>query len=1192
MADGFVHLHVHTEYSLLDGACRIERLMGRLKELGQTACAITDHGAMFGVIDFYRAAKKAGIKPIIGCEVYVAPRTRFDKTYDLDREASHLILLCENLTGYRNLCKLVSAGYVDGFYNRPRIDLDLLEEYHGGLIALSACIAGAIPRRLLAGDYDGAKDYALKMLSIMGEGNFYLELQNHSIPEQAAAASGLQRIHEETGIPLVVTNDAHYLTKDASFAQDVLMCIQTNKTVDEENRMKLEPAEFYIKSSEEMRALFPNLPEACDNTLKIAERCEVEFEFGKYHLPKFPLPEGEPDAFAYLSRLCEEGLRRVYAEVTEAHEKQLAHELSVIREMGFVDYFLITHDFIAYAKSRGIPVGPGRGSAAGSIVAYALNITTIDPFRYRLYFERFLNPERVSMPDIDMDFCPLRRQEVIDYVTRKYGADHVVQIITFGTMKAKIAVRDVGRALGISYAECDAVAKAIPFDLKMTLAKALEVSPQLAAMYASDERIKKLIDTAELLEGMPRHSSTHAAGVVICGAPASDFLPLARNDESIVTQFTMTTVEELGLLKMDFLGLRNLTIIDDAVKAVRKGNPSFSIDRIPDDDPDTFRMLSEGKTVGVFQLESAGMTAVCTSMRAQSIEEITALIALYRPGPMESIPKYIYNKQHPSEVTYAHPLLKDVLDLTYGCIVYQEQVMEIFRVLAGYSLGRADIVRRAMGKKKMDVLLRERENFIHGNPEEKIDGCVKRGVSEAVAGALFDQIENFANYAFNKAHAASYAVVAYQTAYLKCHYPREYMAALLTSVLGDAVKVSEYISAAGEMGIRVLPPDINESGAGFTVVGKDIRFGLVALKNVGAGFIDSLVAEREAGGPFRSLQDYIERMSGHELNRRATESLIKSGAMDSFGLFRSQLLNMYDPIAEAVAESAKTVAEGQLGFFESGDLMADADVIAPPDLSEFSKFELLAMEKETAGLYLSGHPMQEYAAALEKAGAVPLGEILRDYAQPEDEEGDSAVRDSSHRFADGEELLIAGIVGAVKSKTTKSGSAMAYVTLEDSSGSMEILCFSRVLGEGGLYLRAGNAVAVRGKLTVREDEKPKMIADAVAPAASPPPPSVPGSFRRGNEDEAPPRGSPPLRQEAESSASPRKLYLRINDRNRSALPRAESLLAFLSGSTQVIYYDENTKTYRPAPSGLGADWSEPLSRRLVSLLGRENVVTK
>ncbi len=1195
MGESFVHLHVHTEYSLLDGACKISKLMERVKSLGQSAVAITDHGSMFGVIEFYRAAKAVGVKPIIGCEVYVAPRTRFDKTYDKDYEAYHLILLCENQTGYQNLMKLVSTAYVEGFYNKPRVDLDLLAAHHEGLIALSACIAGAIPRRILANDYDGAKEYTLRMLEIFGEGNFFLEIQDHTLPEQATANQGLLRLHAETGIPLVVTNDAHYLTKEDSFAQDVLMCIQTNKTVDDPNRMKLEPAEFYIKSTEEMRSLFPNLPEAADNTEKIAERCQVEFEFGKYHLPVFPLPEGESDAFTYLRKLCLQGLERIYDPVTEEHRTQLEYELGVIRDMGFVDYFLITHDFIHFAKTHDIPVGPGRGSAAGSLVAYALNITTIDPFRYRLYFERFLNPERISMPDIDMDFCPERRQEVIDYVTEKYGKDHVVQIITFGTMKARIAVRDVGRALGISYAECDAVAKSIPFDPKMTIAKALDASPQLASMYAADEKIRQLIDTAELLEGMPRHASTHAAGVVISASPASDFVPLARNDESIVTQFTMTTIEELGLLKMDFLGLRNLTIISDAEKAIRRHTPDFSVDKLPDDDPETFKMLSEGKTVGVFQLESAGMTSVCVSMRAQSIEEVTALIALYRPGPMESIPKYIYNKQHPDEVTYAHPLLKDILDLSYGCIVYQEQVMEIFRVLAGYSLGRADLVRRAMGKKKMDVLVKEQENFIHGNPAEGIKGCLANGVPEDVAANLFEQIKEFANYAFNKAHASAYAVVAYQTAYLKCHYPREYMAALLTSVLGDAAKVSEYIASCEEMGIKVLPPDVNSSYGGFTVVGNDIRFGLVALKNVGAGFIESLVAEREESGPFLSFQSFIERMYPREINRRAIEALIKSGAMDSFGLFRSQMLMMYDPIADAVGTQAKTVSEGQLGFFGAEDFMSQSDLIAPPKTPEFSRYDLLSMEKETTGLYLSGHPMQEYTQNLKNAGAVSIGEILKEYA-PAEEESDT-LYETSKRFQDGDTLLIAGIIGAVKTKTTKSGSAMAYITLEDVDGSMEILCFSRTLSECGIYVRADNAVAVLGKLTVREDEKPKLIADLIAPASTPP--SLAEKKRSAPRPAAPhqtpdaspppqtqdiPVGTPPPREK------PHKLYLRFGEANRHNLDRVISLLSYLSGTTPVIFYDEAEKKY--ASAELPVELSDALLAGLVRLMGEANVVLK
>jgi len=1182
MSGNFCHLHVHTEYSLLDGACRISRLMDRVKELGQTAVAITDHGAMFGVIDFYRAAKKADIHPVIGCEVYVAPRTRFDKTFDKDYEAAHLVLLCENQTGYHNLIKMVSAAYVEGFYNRPRIDLDLLREHHEGLIALSACIAGSIPRKILADDYEGARDYAATLRDIFGENNFFLELQDHGIAQQATAARGLLRIHEELNIPLVVTNDAHYLTKEDSFAQDVLMCIQTNKTVDDPNRMKMEPAEFYIKSTEDMASLFPNYPEACENTQKIAERCQVEFEFGKYHLPKFPLPAGEDDPFLYLQKLCREGLYRVYDKVTEEHEKQLEYELSVIRSMGFVDYFLITHDFIAFAKSRGIPVGPGRGSAAGSLVAYSLNITTIDPFRYRLYFERFLNPERISMPDIDMDFCPQRRQEVIDYVTQKYGEDHVVQIVTFGTMKARIAVRDVGRALGISYAECDAVAKAIPFDPKMTIKKALEASPQLASMYASDESIRRLVDTAELLEGMPRHSSTHAAGVVICGSPASDYVPLARNDECVVTQFNMTTVEELGLLKMDFLGLRNLTIIDDAVKTVKQRRPDFDLNKIPDDDPETFKMLSEGKTVGVFQLESAGMTAVCISMRAQSLEEIMALIALYRPGPMESIPAYIHNKQNPDQITYAHPLLKSILEVSYGCIVYQEQVMEIFRVLAGYSLGKADMVRRAMGKKKMDVLVKERENFIFGNEKEGIKGAIANGVPEEVASNLFDQIKEFANYAFNKAHAAAYAVVAYQTAYLKCHYPREYMSALLTSVLGDTAKVSEYITACEDMGIKVLPPHVNSSYGGFTVVGDDIRFGLVALKNVGAGFIDSLVEERNADGPFLSFQSFIERMYPREINRRAIEGLIKSGALDGMGLYRSQMLLMYDPIAVAVGSEAKNVSEGQIGFFDLSTDFKEESIIAPPNIPELSKKELLAMEKETTGLYLSGHPMNDYADTLSKAGAVTIGAILKDYADPD--EGEETY-EKKHTFQDGQSLLVGGIVGAIKSKTTKSGSAMAYITLEDIGGSMEVLCFSRIISQYASFLTDGSAVAIRGKLTVREDEKPKLIADSVGPASAPPADS--DYLTR----ERPPRDIPPP-QITEPSAKVHKLFLRINSENRKNLSRVHALLQFMDGTTQVIFFDADTKAYTPAPPEEFCILSQPLLDSLKRFLGDENVVLK
>lgn len=1188
----FVHLHVHTEYSLLDGACRIDRLMQRVTELGQKAVAITDHGAMFGVIEFYKAAHKAGIKPIIGCEVYVAARSRFDKTYDQDNDSRHLILLCRNNEGYKNLIKLVSAGYVEGFYNRPRVDIELLRKYSGGLIALSACIAGAVPQKLLAEDYEGAKQYALEMRNIFGEANYYLELQDHGIPAQAQVNRGIVRISRETGIPMAATNDAHYLTADDSFAQDVLMCIQTNKTVDEPNRMKLEPAEFYIKSGEQMLALFPGLEEAIENTAKIAEQCEVTFDFDKHHLPRFPLPPGENNARDYLEKLCTEGFDRRYPDKPEEMVKKLFYELSVIESMGFVDYFLIVHDFIAYAKSNGIPVGPGRGSAAGSVVSYSLGITDIDPIKYGLYFERFLNPERITMPDIDIDFCPDRRQEVIDYVSKKYGTDHVVQIITFGTMKARAVVRDVGRALGISYAECDAVAKAIPFELKMTIEKALEISPQLENQYNADEKIKRLIDTAMLLEGMPRHSSTHAAGVVITGEPATEYVPLARNDEVIVTQFSMTTIEQLGLLKMDFLGLRNLTVISDTEKEIKIKLPDFDISAIPDDDPETFKMLADGKTMGVFQLESSGMTSVCVGLKAQSTEEITAIIALYRPGPMDSIPKYINGKMNPKSVTYAHPMLKEILEGTYGCIVYQEQVMEIFRRLAGYSLGRADIVRSAMSKKKMDVLARERGNFIFGNEKEKIKGCLANGIPQEVSDKLFDDIKEFAKYAFNKAHAVAYAVVAYRTAYLKCRFPAEYMAALLTSVLSDTAKVAQYINVCRDMGIKVLPPEINTSRGKFTVTDGNIRFGLVALKNVGSMFIEAMADERDKNGPYKSFQDFCERMYDRDLNRRAVESLIKCGAMDCFGLYRSQLMIMYNSVIDMIAEKKKSVSEGQIGFFGDDDISYGNDTAVPPDTQEFSLHEILEMEKETTGLYLSGHPLDEFYDTVKAAGATDIGDILTELAPSEDE----AYTEMPKKFKDGQTLLLAGIITGVKAKTMKNGSPMAYITLEDKSAEMEILCFSRIIKDYGGYIRAGNIVAVKGNLTVREDEAPKLIADAVTPAASPPP-MDPAKREKYNADgngnvkiSAPAGGE--IGSVRNGSSQTKKIYLRFNKTNTVNRQRAVSLLGFLSGAIPVVFYDEDTKSYSSAPPELFADSEPRLIDGLKTLLGEDNVVMK
>ena len=838
----FTHLHLHTEFSLLDGACRIKELAKRVKSLGQDSVAITDHGVMYGVIDFYRACKAEGIKPVIGCEVYVAARTRFDRVHELDADSSHLVLLCRNETGYRNLSYMVSMAHTEGFYIKPRVDMDLLRLHSEGLIALSACLGGEIPKRLRNGDYEGAKRHALEMRDIFGEDGYYLELQDHRIPEQQAVNAGILRLHGETGIPLVATNDAHYLTREDAAMQDTLLCVQTGKLLEDENRMRFETDEFYLKSEDEMRQLFPNCPDAIENTHKIAEMCNLEFEFGHYHLPEFKLPDGWTDATAYFEHLCWTGFDWRYSYGTEENRQQLRFEIGVIEQMGFVDYFLIVSDFIGYAKQKGIPVGPGRGSAAGSMVSYCLNITDIDPLKYSLYFERFLNPERVTMPDIDIDFCIRRRQEVIDYVSLKYGEDHVAQIVTFGTMKAKAAIRDVGRVMNLPYAEVDNIAKQVPFSLDMTLDKALELSKPLSDLYESDEKVRKLVDMARKLEGMPRNSSTHAAGVVITKRPVYEYVPLATNDDLAVTQYTMVTLEELGLLKMDFLGLRNLTILDDAVSMVRRHTPDFRLDQIPDDDPEVFKMLCDGRTSGVFQMESAGMTGVCVGLKPRSIEDITAIIALYRPGPMDSIPRFIACAQNPKLISYKHPSLEPILSVTYGCIVYQEQVIEIFRRLAGYSLGQADMVRRAMSKKKVKDIERERSAFLHGDPSRNIKGCAANGISEEIAQKIYDEIYDFASYAFNKAHAVSYAVVAYQTAWFKCRYPREYMAALLTSVLDSQEKVAEYIAECKDNGIALLPPDINESGPAFTVSGNNIRFGLAALKGVGRNFMNAALA--------------------------------------------------------------------------------------------------------------------------------------------------------------------------------------------------------------------------------------------------------------------------------------------------------------------------------------------------------------
>ncbi len=1157
---GFCHLHVHTEYSLLDGVCRIDKLAARLQELGQSAIAITDHGNMYGVIDFYRACKKAGIKPIIGCEVYVAPRTRFDKDHALDGESRHLVLLCENEKGYQNLSYMVSMAYVEGFYIKPRIDMDLLRAHSEGLIALSACLAGELPRRLRAGDYEGAKAHALEMAALFGPDHYYLELQDHGIPAQKEVASGLLRIHQETGLPLVVTNDAHYLRREDAGTQDVLMCVQMGKTVDDPNRMKFETEEFYLKSEAEMAALFPDFPEAVENTQKIADQCQVDFEFGHHHLPQFQLPEGYTDSWDYFQDLCAQGFARRYPDAPAAYRERLDYEMGVIREMGFVDYFLIVSDFIGYAKEQGIPVGPGRGSAAGSIVSYCLRITEVDPMKYDLVFERFLNPGRVTMPDIDTDFCIRRRQEVIDYVSRKYGADRVSQIVTFGTLKARAAIRDCGRALSFPYAEVDVIAKEVPFALGMTLENALKLSKPLRDRYEADPRTRQLVDTAMAVEGMPRNTSTHAAGVVITGRPVYEYVPLATNDGVPVTQYTMTTIEELGLLKMDFLGLRNITILDDAVRMVRQEDPAFSLEAIDENDKEVYEMLGQGKTAGVFQMESAGMTGVCVGLKPQNIEDITAIIALYRPGPMDSIPRFIACKQDPSQIQYKHPLLEPILKVTYGCIVYQEQVIEIFRKLGGYSTAQADMVRRAISKKKRAQIEAEREFFVHGDPARNIPGCVKNGISAEIGKAIYDEIEDFAQYAFNKAHAVSYAVVAYQTAWFKYHYPRQYMAALLTSVLGSQDKVAEYIAECKDLGISLLPPDVNQSGTEFTVSGRDIRFGLAALKGVGMGFTQQVLTERARRGPFRSFTDFCARMYDYDLNRRVLESLIRSGAFDSTGARRSQLMAVCDQVVGVVADAHKQTLEGQFDLFGGGgEDKVTVPEIALPNLPEYTQRERMLMEKEVTGLYLSGHPMDEYRAAARAKKAHPIGPILADFAR---EEG-------PQRYRDGQQVTLAGIVTAVKTKTTKNNTLMAYVTLEDDTGAMELLVFSRTLNDSGSYLKANFPVAVVGKLSVRDEKAPQLLCDRVEPLD-------------GGEDSVGEAG------ENSPARADQTLFLRLASAEDPHLERVRCLFSLFPGTGRTVLY----LTREKKRLGAVCEPHPALLQELREVLGEENVVLK
>ena len=1156
----FVHLHVHSEYSLLDGACRIDGMMDRVKELGQSAIAITDHGVMYGCIDFYKAAKAAGIKPIIGCEVYVAPRKMTDRIHGIDNEAYHLVLLCENRTGYENLCYMVSEAFLHGFYGKPRVDLELLEAHHEGLIALSACLGGAIPQALLSEQYDSAKEYAQRMASIFGLEHFYLELQDHGIDAQRPVNQGLQRLARELDLPMVITNDAHYLRKEDADMQDVLLCIQTGKSVDDLNRMRFETQEFYLKSEQELRELFPGCDQAFENTVKIAQMCNVEFTFHEYHLPAYPVPEGYTNE-EYFRKLCYEGFRERYPDAPEAYKQRMEYEINVISSMGYTNYYLIVWDFIHYAKEVGIPVGPGRGSGAASIVAYCMHITEVDPMKYGLIFERFLNPERVSMPDFDTDFCQERRGEVIDYVYRKYGWDHVAQIVTFGTMAARAAIRDVGRALNFTFAETDVVAKAVPSDPHVTLQGALKESPRLKEMYETDPRVKKLLDTAMRLEGMPRNSSTHAAGVVITADPVCSYVPLAKNDDTIVTQYTMTTIEELGLLKMDFLGLRNLTVIQDAEKQIQQLDSGFRMADVPDNDPETFAMLAEGKTQGVFQMESAGMTGVCINMKPNSIEDITAIVALYRPGPMDSIPRFIENKLDASKVTYKTPLLEPILKVTYGCIVYQEQVIEIFRSLGGYTMGQADNIRRAISKKKMKVIEAERKVFVYGDPGQNIAGAISKGVPEAVAQSIYDEIVDFANYAFNKAHAVCYAVVAYQTAWLKCHYPKQYMAALMTSVLNSSVKISAYIAECKEIGIALLPPDINHSEDHFSVEEGGIRFGLGAVKNIGRGLIRSVSEKRREGGPFKSLQDFLERMEEGELNKRAVENLIRCGAMDCFGNHRSELLKIFERMMDGLASSRKKNLEGQLGLFSMLDQDEPAAKMEISQCDEFSRAELMAMEKETTGIYLSGHPMDDYRKYLVNTHVLPIGELMNEERQ----------------LADEQVVSVAGIIQTVKTKTTRNNSMMAYVTLEDDTAAVELLAFSNVLGQFGGYIRENSAVVVTGKLSLRDDKDPQILVNRLRPMSDFS--ENPGMI---------PEKKPEIPQQSPKELPGQTLYLRLPGENGALYPKIRAILNMFPGNRKVVLYFQDTKARR----GTACCYRSSMLDELKSVLGEENVVLK
>ncbi len=1156
----FTHLHVHTEYSLLDGACRIKELAAAAKRKGFDSLAITDHGVMYGVIDFYRSCKKEGIHPVIGCEVYVAPRSRFDKTSGMDKYY-HMVLLCENNTGYRNLIKLVSKGFTEGFYSKPRVDDELLEQYHEGLICLSACLAGEIPRKLTANDYPAARDKALYYRDLFGRENFFIELQDHGIDDQRRILPDLVRIADEIGVGLVATNDSHYIEQEDCKTHSLLLCIQTNRTLDDPDRMEFQTDEFYLKTEEEMRQVFARYPQALENTHDIAMRCQVEFTFGERKLPHFEVPTHE-DHLTYFRRQCYEGLHRRYGEHPDKSLiDRLEMEIGVVSRMGFVDYYLIVNDFVQYAKQNGIPVGPGRGSGAGSIAAYCIGITEIDPIKYNLLFERFLNPERVSMPDFDIDFCKVRRGEVIDYVIRKYGEDHVSQIVTFGTMGGRQAIRDVGRVMSMSRQLIDECARAVPFEKDMTIARAMELTPDLKRSYEENPDVKELLDRAMQIEGMPRHCGMHAAGVVITDKPVSDYVPLSKNDNNVVTQYTMTTLEELGLLKMDFLGLRNLTVIDDAEKQIRRNHPEFSPEQIKENDPKVFAMFSRGATEGVFQFESQGMRNVLMRLKPDCIEDLIAVTSLFRPGPMASIDTYINCRHHPEQVRYKHPLLQQILDVTYGCIVYQEQVMQIFRTLAGYSYGRADIVRRAMSKKKADVMQQEREVFVEGLTDDNgnilIEGCMRRGVDRRTAMAIFDEMESFARYAFNKSHAAAYANVSYRTAWLKCHYPREYMAALLSSELDNQNKLAGYLNDCKNLGIRVLPPHVNYSMLEFSVSGDDIRYGMLAVKNVGRQFIDEIIAERRFG-LFKSFYDFCKRLHGRNMNSRAIESLIKCGALDGFGANRRQLLAVCKSVLDDLDYEAKHNLHGQMSFFDMGEEVKATTEPKLPDLPEFPPEELLRMEKEITGMYLSGHPMDDYARFSELVHADHIGDILTD----------------EKRYPDGKPVCIVCIINRVRTQETKNHKMMAFSSGEDRYGTMELIVFPNIYNQAGSLLLQGSAVIIRGRLSYREDEEPKLICESIERA------------RTNAECQNAPASKPQQPQK------PPKLYLRIDSLYSDLYRRAKRVTDIFEGSTPVIFYLTDEKKQVRAPSNMWVSLNDVMINELKYQLGESNVVVK